>query len=338
MTVRYVLDDYYLAITFLVSLGLQASLFVVSFLLQTDKLTDFAGSLGFFTLALLSFFLGNEINYNARNIIATQVVASAFAIIDSSFLLFRVLKTGGDSRFDEIRSNVFKFGFFWFSQALWGWTVSLPVTILNSPRVSDPTRGGGRLDFGTAGDIIGIILFALGWAIEICADDTKYRFKSRKPPRGTINDRGVWKWSRHPNYFGEIMLWWGIYALCVSPATHDVVSGGGKRALEASVVGPIFITLLLLFASGIPTAEKPTAKKYYLMSHGADREAGDKWAEYKAYLNRTSILFPIPPSLYRPLPRWVKTYILLDLPMYHFQEHTEGPEAIEEEKRKRSRV
>lgn len=94
-------------------------------------------------------------------------------------------------------------------------------------------------------------------------------------------DRGVWNWTRHPNYMGEITLWWGIYALCVSPATHEVVRGGGNAALKASVVGPIFITLLLLFASGVPTAEKPTAKKYYLMSHGAHPESGDKWADYK---------------------------------------------------------
>ncbi|KAK4051478.1 hypothetical protein OIO90_004692 [Microbotryomycetes sp. JL221] len=337
MVVRYVLDDYYLAITFLVSLGLQATLFVASFTLQTDKLTDFAGALGFLTLALLSFLLGNEINFNARNIIATVFVL-VWAVRLGGFLLFRVLKTGGDSRFDEIRSSIVKFGFFWFSQALWGWTVSLPLTILNSPRVSDPTRGGGRLAFGTAGDIIGIILFVIGFAFEVMADQQKFMFKSRKPPRGAINDKGVWKWTRHPNYFGEITLWWGIYALCVSPATHDVVSGGGKRALEASVIGPIFITLLLMFASGVPTAEKPTAKKYYLMSHGADREAGDKWAEYKAYLNRTSILFPIPNSLYRPLPKAVKQYLLLDLPMYKFDEHKDGPEAVEEERKKRSRV
>ena len=93
-----------------------------------------------------------------------------------------------------------------------------------------------------------------------------------------------------------------------------------------------------MFASGVPTAEKPTAKRFYLLSHGADakEEHRDAWSNYKAYLSRTSILIPIPSSIYRPLPEWVKKTVLLDFPMYKFDEGSDGQAALaaEEEQRK----
>jgi hypothetical protein len=70
--------------------------------------------------------------------------------------------------------------------------VQLPLTILNSPRVSDPASGGGRLAFGTAGDIIGLILFVIGFALEATADQTKWMFKQSKPPKGAIIQKGPW--------------------------------------------------------------------------------------------------------------------------------------------------
>lgn len=97
----------------------------------------------------------------------------------------------------------------------------------------------------------------------------------------------------------------------------------------------------LLFASGVPTAEKPTAKKFYLQSysHNPDRESdgGSTWRHYKDYLSSTSLLIPIPPSIYRPLPKWVKTWVLLDLPIYRFDENKDGKKAVEEEREKLER-
>jgi hypothetical protein len=97
---------------------------------------------------------------------------------------------------------------------------------------------------------------------------------------------------------------------------------------------------LLMFASGIPTAEKPTAKKYFLMSHATrsssssnlsdSPEYPDAWEKYKNYLASTSILLPIPPLLYRPLPSWLKKTVLLDFPMYSFDEAKDGKEALKE--------
>lgn len=87
-----------------------------------------------------------------------------------------------------------------------------------------------------------------------------------------------------------------------------------------------------MFASGIPTAEKPTAKKYYLLANGSNAkdEHRGAWTKYKSYLNSTSILIPMPPAIYRRLPTIIKRSVLLDFPMYQFDENTDGPMAIEE--------
>jgi hypothetical protein len=87
-----------------------------------------------------------------------------------------------------------------------------------------------------------------------------------------------------------------------------------------------------MFGTGMPTAEKPQAKKFYIMSHGpgADNIYASAWKNYKMYLKRTSILIPIPPALYTRLPGWLKRTLLLDFPMYAFDESKDGSEAVEE--------
>ncbi|KAI5481109.1 DUF1295-domain-containing protein [Pseudohyphozyma bogoriensis] len=331
-----VLDGFNLAITFLISLGIQATAFIISFTLQTDKLTDFSGSLNFLVLAIYSLVCTE---FYDRNLVAT-VLVMGWAVRLGGFLLFRVLKTGKDGRFDEMRAHFFKFMGFWVFQLMWCWTVSLPVTIMCSPNISDPYEHGGLfVEWGTAKDYAGLVMFAIGFICEVVADQQKYLFKSRKPSKSTINDKGIWHYSRHPNFFGEILLWWGIYLICISPAgpsaSYSRLSGNRKAALYASIVGPLFITLLLFFVSGLPLAEKPTAKKYYLLSHGQKPvESGDPWSEYKKYLSRTSILVPLPPFLYAGLPRAIKKTLLLDFPMFEFSEHKDGPAAVEEERKK----
>lgn len=90
-----------------------------------------------------------------------------------------------------------------------------------------------------------------------------------------------------------------------------------------------------MFASGVPTAEKPQAKKYYLMAYGAnaEEEEGNSWRNYKGYKDQTSILVPLPPAIYKPLPHWIKTWILMDFPMYRFDEQKDGSAALEEERK-----
>lgn len=249
----------------------------------------------------------------------------------AGFLLFRVLKTGKDARFDDIRSHFFKFLGFWIGQILWVWVVSLPVTILNSPGVSDTASGGSNPAFGTGRDIAGVILWALGWLIETIGDIQKYRFKSSKPPKDQPPNIGLWSWSRHPPYFGEILCWWGIWTLSLSPTTNGGLTGGARRAQLAAITSPLFTTILLLFGSGMPTAEKPTAERYFLLSNAPSTKDRfpHAWAAYKEYLRSTSILIPLPPALYRPLPAWIKRWVLLDLPIFTFDEKKDGALALQ---------
>lgn len=90
-----------------------------------------------------------------------------------------------------------------------------------------------------------------------------------------------------------------------------------------------------MFGSGLPTAEKPTAKRYYLLSYGAHAEDdhSNAWRQYKAYLKKTSILIPLPPALYRPLPNIIKRTLLLDFPIYRFDEDKDGVAAREEDRK-----
>ncbi|ORY05850.1 DUF1295-domain-containing protein [Basidiobolus meristosporus CBS 931.73] len=292
----YVLDQFYLSITLLVTVGYQLAFFLVAYTFKFDKVTDFAGGTNFVTLALLTFFLSQV--YHTRQIIALLLV-SVWGCRLAGNQLYRIIKTNSDRRFDGIRENFFSFLGFWVAQMIWVWTVSLPVTFLNSYRLSeyDPA-------FGSATDIIGIVLWAIGFAIELVADLQKnYHYSHRSSPLDFAR-RGVWSVSRHPNYFGEILLWWGIFLLCLQPTLSSGISAGW-----ASIAGPLFTMAILLFLSGLPYVEKPTQKKFYESA---------EFSSYQDYLNSTSILIPMPPSIFARLPFWVKQVFFFEWPLYHY--------------------
>lgn len=161
------LDKYYLTLTFLVTTGYQLLGFAIAWTFQFDKITDFTGGSNFFLLAILTLCMNGI--YHARNVVATVFVL-AWATRLAGFLLFRVLKTGSDTRFDDIRSHFLKFLGFWVGQIIWVWTVSLPATILNSPGVASART---QPAFGTSTDIAGVVFWAVGWAIESIADTQK---------------------------------------------------------------------------------------------------------------------------------------------------------------------
>ena len=163
------------------------------------KHTDFAGGTNFVVLAIITLAFSGH--HNAR-----QVVDSLFIMVWgarlSGFLLFRILKTGKDDRFDDKRDKFWSFLGFWVFQMFWVWTVSLPVTILNSPNVTKFPQP----KFGTGRDIAGVILWSLGFLIESVSDVQKYLFRSKPENKGKVCDVGLFTWSRHPNYFGEIII------------------------------------------------------------------------------------------------------------------------------------
>lgn len=122
-----------------------------------------------------------------------------------------------------------------------------------------------------------------------------------------------------------------IYIIAVSPAADGYVEGQAYKALYATIVGPFFLTALLMFLSGLPLSERPGAKKRY--------EKGENWDAYARYLNRTSILIPFPPQIYEKLPVFLKRTIFLEFPMYVFDpaKHSDagkGQAAAEEGRQK----
>ncbi|XP_066370943.1 uncharacterized protein [Miscanthus floridulus] len=279
-----VLDSHFLALTAIVTVGYQLLFFIITALLRFDKITDFAGSTNFVIIAILTLALKGA--WHFRQIVLT-VLVTIWGLRLGLFLLMRILQWGEDRRFDKMRDNLGKLAFFWIFQAVWVWSVSLPVTVVNA---SD------RNPSIEARDIIGWIIWLVGICVEATADQQKLVFKNSPSNRGKWCDVGLWKYSRHPNYFGEMFLWWGIFVASI-PVLSD--------AEWLVILGPIFLTLLLLFVSGIPLLESSADKRY------------GRLEEYRVYKNITSPLIPLPPAVYGSLPAWFKVAFLLELPLYN---------------------
>ncbi|XP_031493020.1 uncharacterized protein LOC116259371 isoform X1 [Nymphaea colorata] len=279
-----VLDSHFLALTAIVTIGYQFLFFVVTALLRFDKVTDFAGSTNFVILAVLTLCVRGV--WHFRQVVLSLLVV-VWGLRLGLFLLMRILNWGEDRRFDDMRDNLGKLAVFWIFQAVWVWTVSLPVTIVNASDMNPGVK---------VQDIIGWIMWVVGFSVEATADQQKLQFKNSPGNRGNWCNVGLWKFSRHPNYFGEILLWWGIFV-----ASTPVLEG----AEWLVVVGPAFLTLLLLFISGIP-----------LLEDSSDKRFGTR-AEYLLYKKVTSPLIPLPPTVYGELPAWLKTYFLFEFPMYN---------------------
>lgn len=287
------LDSRLLALTAVVTVGYQLVFFIITYLAKFDKLTDFAGSTNFVLLAIVTLTVGGA--YEGRQIV-TSVCVIIWGTRLCSFLLYRIILWGEDRRFDDKRENILKLAGFWVFQAVWVWTVSLTVTIINS-------KSGDDITAPSALAYVGWAIFACGFVLEATADQQKLIYKRKPESDGRWTDVGVWSWSRHPNFFGEMVIWWGLYLASV----NDL-----KGAEHAAVASPIFITLLLLFVSGLPILEK-----------SADRRYGRKDG-YFEYKRRTSVLIPIPPSLYVHIPAFLKSTILLDFKIYNPGPPSEG--------------
>ena len=108
------------------------------------------------------------------------------------------------------------------------------------------------VNFGPA-DYVGVILFVVGLTLEFIADTHKFIFRNNPTNKGKWMDKGLWKISRHPNYLGEIVLWWGAFVVSTT------ILRGAKWA---AVISPVFLTVLLVFGSGMPILERNSDKKY----------------------------------------------------------------------------
>ena len=259
----FVFDTYNILSTLVISFIIQAVFFIFAASFKTDKVTDFSYSLSFLILSVLLLVL-KGVYTMPRILLASFIVAWALRL--GAYLLARILKIGKDSRFDDKRGDIMKFLAFWILQACTVWLVMLPAVVFLGTDVEIPL---------TWLSILGIVLWAGGFILEIVADAQKYSFKNKPENRGRWIDSGLWRFSRHPNYFGESLLWWGLF-IFIMPVLEGY--------LYLVILGPVSITLLLLFVSGIPLLEKSADERY------GGRE------DYREYKRRTSLFIPLPPK------------------------------------------
>jgi steroid 5-alpha reductase family enzyme len=179
-----------------------------------------------------------------------------------SFLFSRIQKAGKDDRFDEIKPSFIRFLNVWTIQALW--ITFTAATAL----VAITTTTRKALDVFV---VIGFLVWLFGFAIEVIADSQKSRFNANPDNKGKFIQTGLWSRSRHPNYFGEIVLWIGVAIIAV-PVLH------GWQWI--AMISPIFVTLLITRFSGVPLLEKKADKKW-----------GGQ-ADYEEYKKNTPVLIP----------------------------------------------
>jgi len=230
---------------------------------QTEKYYDLMGSVTFLSVIALALYLSAP--HDLRAILVAAMVC-IWALRLGSFLFGRIRRDGHDKRFKQIKTAPLRFFLTWTLQASWVVLTSACALMIITSNISKPM---GLIGIG------GALIWLIGFAIEVVADGQKNTFRKQAENKDRFIASGLWAWSRHPNYFGEIMLWTGIAIMAV-----PILSGWQWIVL----ISPIFVTFLLTKVSGIPMLE---------------RIADKKWAddpEYQSYKSRTPALIMKPPK------------------------------------------
>lgn len=233
--------------------------FIPAYLRQTEKFFDLTGSITYISVIILAVAFGNAMDVRTI-LLATLVVVWAIRL--GTFLFRRIHKAGKDDRFDGIKPSFIRFLNVWTIQALWI-TLTMAAALV---AITTTARKG--LDVFA---IVGFLVWVVGFTLEVVADSQKSRFSANPDNKGKFIQTGLWSRSRHPNYFGEIMLWIGV-AVIAAP----VLQGWQWIAL----ISPVFVTFLLTRVSGIPLLEKKADKKW----GGQDA--------YESYKEKTPVLIP----------------------------------------------
>jgi steroid 5-alpha reductase family enzyme len=247
----------------LIAIVIQLLFFLYAGIKKSDKVTDLSYSISFLLLILLNILRTDNVNgYKIVNAILVFIWGLRLGL----YLFSRILKMKKDPRFDGIRENFFKFLGFWLFQGLSVFAILVPsIILINLPiiefrNVSSPLF------------VLGVFVWIFGFGVEVLSDFQKSRFYKNPENKDKWIQTGIWRYSRHPNYFGEMVLWWGVFLLLVAVDTKYYYA----------ISGPIYISILLLYISGIPPLEK------YL-----DTKFGDD-PNYLEYKKKTSIFVPLP--------------------------------------------
>ena len=246
-----------------VSYVLHWIIFIPSFISQTEHYFDLTGSISYLAAISLGFYLNPS--SDPRDILI-GVLIMVWAVRLGSFLFFRVRKDGKDKRF-----TVMKTQFVWY---LMTWTIGGCWVFITMAAGLAAITSNTTVALGWPA-LIGTSLWIIGFSIEVIADKQKRDFKKEVSKEKEFITTGLWAWSRHPNYFGEIMLWVGVTLIA-----YPVLSGWQLCTL----ISPIFVYVLLTKVSGVNLLENRAIKKW-----GSD-------PDYMNYLEKTPVLMMKKPS------------------------------------------
>ena len=237
--------------------------FIPAAVKQTERYYDLTGGITYITVTVVAVLLSRELDLRTTLVVAMVLF---WSLRLATFLFRRISRDGKDSRFDNIKNRPLRFFMAWTIQGLW--------VLLTAAAALAVITGGVREPLGAIG-IAGIIIWSIGILIEIIADRQKSKFRDDPDNKGKFINVGLWAWSRHPNYFGEIVLWTGM-AIVAMP----VLQGWQW----ATLISPVFVTFLLTRVSGIPLLEE---------------KADERWGgqdDYENYKRNTPVLIPKPPA------------------------------------------
>ena len=233
--------------------------FVISLIKKRNDVADIAWGIGFIVVAWVSFWLANS--FDAAGTLL-DILITIWGLRLASHIYLRNRGKSEDFRYQAWRESWGKHFFLrsylqvFILQGFLLFVISLPIVFVNS-----------RISEFTFFDLVGFIVWMIGFLFEAIGDWQLLQFTKNPLNKGKIIQNGLWKYTRHPNYFGEVVLWWGIFLFALSSPSGFLL-----------IISPLTITFLILFVSGIPMLEK----KY---------ENNPDFAEYK---KRTSAFFPMP--------------------------------------------
>ena len=247
----------------LISFTIHLIIFIPSAIMKNEKFYDFTGMIAY--LSIIIFAIQQKyIQIHSIDIysLVLSLLISIWTLRLGIFLFYRVLKVGEDIRFKDVKNNALKF-FVWFSiSSLW-------VSLTTMAAMNVVTSKNYNKDFTLL--CIGTIIWIIGFLFEIISDYQKIKFKNNASNKNKFIDSGLWSISRHPNYFGEIILWIGIYIITLP-------SSSGLEHL--GIISPLFVIVLLNKVSGIN-----------LLEASADKRWGSS-KEYQKYKKITPKLIP----------------------------------------------
>eukprot|EP00397_Hematodinium_sp_SG-2012_P047652 GEMP01054287.1.p1 GENE.GEMP01054287.1~~GEMP01054287.1.p1 ORF type:complete len:287 (+),score=1.61 GEMP01054287.1:55-861(+) len=246
-----------------VDFGIQAVFAVTAILLNTEKFFDFVGSLTFITCTLLSVFYESIDVHEMKMVQAFCICIWAGKL--GSFLLYRVICSKGDKRFVEIKKSPIRFFGVWMIQGAWVYLNMLPSLLVFSAKKENPEL--------VSISLAGWVIFAFGLIFETVADYQKTVFRNMPENKDKYITTGLWSISRHPNYFGEIVLWYGLFIAAAPYFT--------SACAYLTVICPTLTTLMIIYVSGVPMLEKS----------GMEKWVNDP--KYVEYLQTTSCIVPL---------------------------------------------